>query len=86
MVDPDLLSILVCPEDKTSLELVEGETIERLNALRETGELKNRAGNTVEDSFEAGLLRADGKFLYMIQQDIPIMLIDEAIPMDGLNL
>ena len=86
MVDPDLLSILVCPENKTSLELVEGETIERLNALRESGELKNRSGNAVEEAFEAGLLREDGKYLYMIQQDIPIMLIDEAIPMEGLSL
>ena len=86
MVDPDLLKILVCPEDKTSLELVEGETIERLNALRESGELKNRSGDAVEEAFEAGLLRQDGKFLYMIQQDIPIMLIDEAIPMEGLKL
>jgi uncharacterized protein YbaR (Trm112 family) len=86
MVDPDLLSILVCPENKTSLELVEGETIERLNALRESGELKNRSGHDIEEAFEAGLLREDGKYLYMIQQDIPIMLIDEAIPMEGLAL
>jgi uncharacterized protein YbaR (Trm112 family) len=27
------------------------------------------------------LVRADGKFIYPIRQEIPIMLIDEAIPL-----
>jgi uncharacterized protein YbaR (Trm112 family) len=85
LVDAELLSILVCPETKEPVELVEGERITALNALREKGELNNRAGKSVQEAFEAGLLREDGKYLYPIQQDIPIMLIDEAIPMDVLN-
>jgi uncharacterized protein YbaR (Trm112 family) len=28
-----------------------------------------------------GLIREDGKYLYPIRKDIPIMLIDEALPL-----
>jgi len=35
----------------------------------------------VLERIDAGLVRADGKFLYPIRHDIPIMLVDEAIPL-----
>ena len=82
MIDKELLDILVCPETKTSLKVAEESLIKSLNEKREAGDLLNRAGNPVKESFEAGLIREDKKFLYMIQQDIPIMLIDEAIPLN----
>jgi uncharacterized protein YbaR (Trm112 family) len=28
-----------------------------------------------------GLVRADGKYLYIVDNDVPVMLIDEAIPL-----
>ena len=82
MIDQELLDILVCPETKEALTVADESLVKSLNEKMEAGELKNRAGQTVKDTFEAGLVREDGKFLYMIQKDIPIMLIDEAIPLD----
>jgi uncharacterized protein YbaR (Trm112 family) len=41
----------------------------------------NRKNEAVLQPIDEGLLRADGKFLYPIQDGIPIMLIDEAIDM-----
>jgi uncharacterized protein YbaR (Trm112 family) len=82
MIDQELLDILVCPETKEALTIADESLVKSLNDKREAGELKNRAGNSVKDEFEAGLVREDGKVLYMIQQNIPIMLIDEAIPLD----
>lgn len=82
MIDQELLDILVCPETKVALTVADEALIKSLNEKREAGELKNRAGQPVKDAFEAGLVREDGKYLYMIQQDIPIMLIDEAIPLE----
>jgi len=81
MIDAELLEILVCPETKQGLVLAAEDLIEKLNQTRLAGALKNRVGQTVKDEFQAGLVREDGLYLYQIQDDIPIMLIDEAIPL-----
>ena len=84
MVDAQLLEILCCPETKQDLVLASSDMIVGLNRRVESGHLKNRAGETVKEKMEAGLIRADKKFLYPIREDIPIMLIDEAIPVEDL--
>jgi uncharacterized protein YbaR (Trm112 family) len=35
----------------------------------------------VQEKLDAGFIRADGKFLYPIRRNIPVMLVDEAIPL-----
>jgi uncharacterized protein YbaR (Trm112 family) len=80
MVDKELLDILCCPETKQDVTLVEGDIIKKINAKIKEGTLKNRGGEVVKEAIDAGLLREDKKFLYPIREDIPIMLIDEAIP------
>ena len=82
MVDKELLDILCCPETKQDLALVDEKTVARINKLIGEGKIKTRGGEVVRDPLDAGLLRADRKFLYAIREDIPIMLIDEAIPFD----
>jgi len=83
MVDAQLLEILCCPETRQDLTLAAPGMIEDLNRRVEAGSLKNRAGEIVKEKMDAGLLRSDGKFLYPIREDIPIMLIPEAIPLEG---
>ncbi len=85
MVDTELLSILVCPENKTPVTVVEQEVVDRINAAIASGELKNRGGEVVESAIDSGLLREDGAYLYIIREDIPVMLIDEAIPMEQVS-
>lgn len=82
MVDKELLDILCCPETKQDLTLIEGDTIKRINQKIRSGELKNRGGETVKEPIDSGLLREDRKYIYPVREDIPIMLIDEAIPFD----
>lgn len=84
MVDQELLSILVCPENKTPVKLADQATIDRINGAIAGGTLKNRSGEVVDTAIDGGLLREDGAYLYVIREDIPVMLIDEAIPMDQL--
>ena len=43
--------------------------------------LRNRTGQPVTENIEGGLVREDGKFLYPVRNSIPVMLIDEAIPL-----
>ncbi len=82
MIDPELLEILACPENKTAVRLAEPEEVEALNARIRAGGVTNRAGESVEE-IDGGLIREDGQFLYAIRHDIPIMLIDEAIPLES---
>lgn len=80
MVDPELLKILVCPEDKTPVKEVGEDVVQKVNAAIDAGTLKNRGGQVVDTRVDGGLLREDEQYLYPIRDDIPIMLIDEAIP------
>ena len=84
MVDKELLEMLCCPETKEDVSLADAGIVEKLNRMAEAGQLRNRGGETVKEKMEAGLIRADRKYLYPIREDIPIMLIDEAIPLEGL--
>jgi uncharacterized protein YbaR (Trm112 family) len=81
MIDPELLKILCCPETHQTIKLAEAEMVQQLNGKIESGRLRNRAGATVTEKIDGGLVRRDGKFLYPIRHNIPIMLIDEAIPL-----
>ena len=81
MIDQELLDILACPETKTPVHLAEQALIDELNERITQGEVSNRGGKQVENKIDGGLVREDGAYLYPIEDDIPIMLIDEAIPL-----
>lgn len=84
MVDPELLDILVCPETKEPVRMAEPELLERVNRAIRSGALKNRGGAEVVDPIEEGLVRQDGRVLYPVRDDIPVMLINESIPLGDL--
>ena len=81
MLDPDLLKIMCCPETHQPIALAEPSLIEKLNQQIAVGQLQNRAGQPVKEPIDSGLVREDERFLYPIRQNIPVMLIDEAIPL-----
>ncbi|HOE66937.1 MAG TPA: Trm112 family protein [Candidatus Hydrogenedentes bacterium] len=85
MVDVELLKLLVCPDNKTALALADDALVARINAAIRQGGVTNRAGEAVDAPIEGGLVREDGKYLYPIRDDIPEMIIDEAIPLDALG-
>ncbi|HSE64441.1 MAG TPA: Trm112 family protein [Thermoanaerobaculia bacterium] len=77
-VDPELLAILVCPKTKGPLELV---------ALSE--ETRRQLVEKYRDKFRdeepvvtQGLYSKQANLVYPIVSDIPVMLIDEALPGD----
>ena len=80
MIDKDLLQILACPETHQPLAEAGAELLKRVNAEVASGRAKNVAGAAVAEKLEAGLLRQDGKILYPIRDGIPVLLIDEGIP------
>jgi uncharacterized protein len=85
MIDKELLEILACPRDHTPLRLADAELLRRLNRLIALRQIKNQAGREVEDQVQDGLVTHDGAALYPIVDDIPVLLVEEAIPLDQLG-
>ncbi len=79
MISKDLLTILCCPETKQDVAPIDDTTLEHINQKIRQGTLKNRADKPVKEEIHGALLREDGKYIYPVREDIPIMLIDEAI-------
>ena len=59
--------------------------LEKLNELINNGDLLNRDGDVVVDPLVEGLVREDGAVLYPVREDIPIILIGEGIPLEGVT-
>jgi uncharacterized protein YbaR (Trm112 family) len=83
MIDPELLKILCCPETRQPLSSADAALVERLNSQIASGQLRNRGGQPVTRKCDGGLVRKDAQFLYPVCEDIPILLISEAIPLIG---
>ncbi|MGL1934041.1 MAG: hypothetical protein OCD01_03445 [Fibrobacterales bacterium] len=58
--------------------------VDQINKAIAEGRLKNRAGQTLTEAIDGALLRTDSAIIYPVKQDIPIMLIDEAIELTQL--
>jgi uncharacterized protein len=81
MISEQLLKILVCPVTHQHLNIADPKLIERINCDISEGQVKDNAGKTVAESLQSGLVREDGKILYPIRDDIPVLLADEGIPL-----
>jgi uncharacterized protein YbaR (Trm112 family) len=79
MIDQSLLEILACPETKQKVVLLDQGRIAKINQSISAGMLLNRSQKKVDQTIDSALVRQDGKFCYPIRNDIPVMLIDEAI-------
>jgi uncharacterized protein YbaR (Trm112 family) len=78
-IDQELLDILVCPDSRQPLTPADAALLARLNGEIRSRRLRNRGGEIVESEIREGLVREDGRFLYVVDDDIPIMLIDQSI-------
>lgn len=80
MIDKELLEILVCPETGEPLEEAGREIVERLNELVELGTLVDRSGERVSEKIDGGLICRGGEYVYPVRENIPILLIENSIP------
>lgn len=83
MIAADLLQILRCPETHQKLTPADAALVTRINAAIGAKTVRNRGGQIVAENIESGLVREDGKFLYPVRSNIPVMLIDEGIPLSN---
>jgi uncharacterized protein YbaR (Trm112 family) len=81
MVSKELLDILVCPETKQPVSLADEALVAGINQKIREGKAVNRGGQAIQEPIHGGLVREDRAVLYPIRDDIPVMLIEEAIPL-----
>jgi len=81
MIDAELLKIMCCPETHQELRPAEPGLLNKVNEQIEAGTLKNRAGQAIKEKIDDGLVRTDGKYLYPLRRGIPVMLVDEGVPL-----
>ena len=77
-----LVESLRCPETRQMLSVAGPDVVAKLNQQIAAGQLRNRGGQIITRNLDGGFIREDGRFLYPVLGRLPIMLIDEAIPLD----
>ncbi|MBX3696454.1 MAG: hypothetical protein R3F08_02655 [Dokdonella sp.] len=78
-MDKHLLDILCCPLTKTPVRPARRDELEVVNRGVSAGTLLTVTGTPVSLPLAEALITRDGKTLYRIEDDIPVMLADEAI-------
>jgi uncharacterized protein YbaR (Trm112 family) len=83
-VDPKLLEILVCPITKVSVKMLGKQKLAVLNRAIAEGGVKHLDGAAVEDPLDEALVTGNGRTVYRVDDGIPVMLEDLAIPTEQL--
>ncbi|MHB8900042.1 MAG: Trm112 family protein [Thermoguttaceae bacterium] len=85
MIRPELLELLQCPETKRPLRPADESVVARINQGIAAGTIRNRVEETVDTPLSGGLVSEGGSVLYPIIDDVPVMLAEEAIPLEQLR-
>ena len=78
-MDKRLLDILCCPATKVPVRPLAKSELEALNRSIAAGGVNTVEHTPVASALQAGLITTDGKLIYRIEDDIPVMLAGEAI-------
>ena len=79
MIDRRLLDILCCPVTKSPVRYLSAAELEALNRAIGQGAVKTEGGTPLTAAAAAGLITRDGRTIYRIEDDVPVMLADEAV-------
>ena len=78
-MDKRLLDILCDPVTKSPVKSLSKTQLEVLNRAIAQGGVLTTTAAAVSAPLQGGLITADGKVIYRIEDDIPVMIADEAI-------
>jgi uncharacterized protein YbaR (Trm112 family) len=78
-MDKRLLDILCCPATRQPLRVLRREELDALNHAVAEGTVCTVGAAALEHTLQAGLITCDGKLIYRVDDEIPVMLADEAV-------
>ena len=78
-VDGKLLEILCCPVSKVPLNRLQRSRLEKLNQAIASGAVQYVRGQPVTAPLEEALITEDGKVIYPVVQNIPLLLEGKGI-------
>lgn len=78
-MDKKLLDILCCPVSRVPLRLLNRTELDQLNHAIGAGAVDTVSGQSVKSKLSEGLISTDGKIIYRVEDDIPVLLEDEGI-------
>ena len=78
-LDKKFLEILVCPVSKVPLKELGADRLAILNRCITNGDITLRDGTPVKDELDAALITTDGRTVYRVQDDIPVLLEEQGI-------
>lgn len=78
-MDTKLLDILCCPVSHTPLRLLKRDELARLNQAIRDGRIDTVTGEPVTSPLSNALITTDGKIIYRVEDDIPVLLGEEGI-------
>lgn len=78
-VNAKLLEILCCPVSKSPLTVLGRKKLDKLNDAIKKGEALYIGGEKVTETMSEGLITEDGKVIYPVIDDIPVLLEEKGI-------
>ena len=82
-LDPEFLQILRCPKTHKPLRLASATELRGLNEKIADKRLVDASGRTREQPVNEGLVPEGEPVLYPVEDGIPILLIDDALPLQA---
>lgn len=79
-ISQQLLEILCCPSTRTPVAMLDRKRLLALNRAVRSGNLLYSDGSPVQAPLDEALVTTDGSTVYRIDESIPVMLVERAIP------
>ena len=79
-MDRKLLDLLVCPATRQPLAMLDKPGLEALNHAIAAGNVKRADDTAQSEAIREALITRDRKILYRVDDGIPVLLIEEGIP------